>query len=152
MPRPSGTVGTPDQGTGGSGPGEDTPALGECLGGRRTRRSRGEAVRGARKEGCLKRTSLFVALMLLPGCRADAGDALVRDRYVDLMVALRELARDSDVPEEFYVRKDSVLRAAGVTDSMLVAYARRHGRDVAYMAAVWDSVAQRLIDGDTIMR
>jgi hypothetical protein len=90
--------------------------------------------------------------MLLPGCRADAGDALVRDRYVDLMVALRELARDSDVPEEFYVRKDSVLRAAGVTDSMLVAYARRHGRDVAYMAAVWDSVAQRLIDGDTIMR
>jgi hypothetical protein len=68
------------------------------------------------------------------------------------MVQLRKADSDTDDPAVFGARRDSILREAGVTDSMLLAYARVHGGDVAHMAEVWDSIARRLVREDTIPR
>jgi len=64
------------------------------------------------------------------------------DVFVGVMIDLREALRDSVDAVGFAARRDSILLAAGVTDSMLIEFARRHGRDATYMAALWDSVDQ----------
>jgi hypothetical protein len=59
------------------------------------------------------------------------------------MVELRVAGQTPD-PEEFQARRDEILARHGVTDSALVAFARRVGRDPERMALIWDTIAARL--------
>jgi hypothetical protein len=92
------------------------------------------------------------AFALAAGCRAEPSEAVTPTEFVDVMVALRRADLETASPAEYNPRRDSILRAAGVTDSALVDFARRHGRDVAFMAELWDSIALRLSSEDTIVR
>jgi hypothetical protein len=78
-------------------------------------------------------------------CSADDGaPAIEPSTYVDVMVALRQ-ADDRTLSEaEFVERREKILQEAGVTDSMLVRWARAHGEDVRFMAELWDSINARL--------
>jgi|SRR5690606_4379060 len=97
-------------------------------------------------------TALVLAL-LLAGCRSRGEETTItRDQFIDVIVQLRMADMDTDDPAVFAARRDSILREAGVTDSMLLAYARVHGGDVAHMAEVWDTISRRLIRADTIPR
>lgn len=92
-------------------------------------------------------------VVVLAGCRSDAEEqTITREQFVDVIVDLRQADADADDPAEFATRRDEILREAGVTDSMLLAYARVHGGDVAHMAEVWDTISRRLIREDTIPR
>jgi hypothetical protein len=96
---------------------------------------------------------LLVSVALaLGGCRSEPPESVTRTQFIDVMTALRKLDMETASPAEFDPRRDSILEAASVTDSALVEFSRRHGRDVAFMAEVWDSIAMRLAAEDTIMR
>jgi hypothetical protein len=62
-----------------------------------------------------------------------------RGAFIDVMIQLRQAELDADTAG-FGARRDEILASAGVTDSMLVAFARVRGPDAAFMAAVWDSI------------
>jgi hypothetical protein len=90
--------------------------------------------------------------VLLGACRDAPAESVTRTQYIDVMAALRKLDMETATAAEFNPRRDSILSAAGVTDSMLVAFARRQAQDVGAMAEIWDSIALRLVGDDTIMR
>ena len=86
---------------------------------------------------------LTVALLAAGGCRAPTDEGLTQETFVTVVAELRQASALSE-PEEWEVRKREILDAAGVTDSMLMAYVRRHGDRLPAMLEVWDSVAERL--------
>jgi hypothetical protein len=93
----------------------------------------------------------FIALALLLGvlhaCARDDGAGLSTDRFVDVIVELRRAAEETRAtPADFTARRDQILRDASVTEEELRAYVERHGRDVAHMATVWETVNRRLAD------
>jgi hypothetical protein len=98
------------------------------------------------------RGAAAAAVLTLAACDAEPTEPMTRAQFIDVMTELRKIDMDTDAPEEFDARRDSILREAGVTDSTLVDFARLHGRDIVYMAEVWDSIATRLAVEDTIMR
>lgn len=102
---------------------------------------------------------LTPALLLSLGCGNGAGpEPEVIDRetfvatYVDLRAAALSTADGRITPE----RREEILRAHGVTEEDLLAFAEVHGRDVEYMAEVWSEIEQRLdlrtAPGDTASR
>ena len=86
---------------------------------------------------------LTAALVAAAGCRAPTDEGLTQETFVAVVTELRQAAALSE-PGEWDARKREILDAAGVTDSMLVAYVRRHGDQLPQMLEVWDSVAERL--------
>jgi len=87
---------------------------------------------------------LAVLALVATGCTDATSGPVSRDAFIDVMVELRQAAhavRDSTV---FALRRDSILRAHGVTDSMLVEYVRRSSADVRLMAEIWDTIDARL--------
>lgn len=104
--------------------------------------------------GCLKR--VITALVLAgvwAGCRSEPEQVTItREQFVDVIVQLRQADAATDDPAEFEASKATILGDAGITDSMLIAYSRVHGSDIAFMAEVWDTIARRLVREDTIPR
>lgn len=86
---------------------------------------------------------LTIALLAAAACRAPTDEGLTQETFVTVVTELRQAAALSE-PGEWEMRKREILDAAGVTDSMLVAYVRRHGARLPEMLEVWDSVAERL--------
>ncbi|HUE77388.1 MAG TPA: hypothetical protein VMM83_05555 [Longimicrobiales bacterium] len=84
-----------------------------------------------------------VVLLAASACRAPTDEGLTQETFVAVLTELREAAALSEAGE-WDARKREILDAAGVTDSMLVAYVRRHGDRLPHMLEVWDSVAERL--------
>lgn len=95
------------------------------------------------------RTVLLVLPLVLAvpaSCDRDPeGPELATETYIDVMVALRRAQTYETTPAEFAARRAEILREAGVTDSVLVQWARAHGGDVTLLAAVWDSINARLM-------
>lgn len=83
---------------------------------------------------------LLAALVVAASCGPEAPETMDRGSFIDVMIELRQAELDTSDAEEFAARRDEILAGAGVTDSMLVAFARIHGPDADYMAAVWDSI------------
>ena len=97
--------------------------------------------------------AVFATAALLAGCRnPPAEPTITRDQFVDVIVQLRQADSETDDAGVFDARKAEILGDAGVTDSMLLAYARVHGDDIALMAEVWDTIARRLVRADTLPR
>jgi hypothetical protein len=90
---------------------------------------------------------------VLAGCRSEPEqETITREQFVDVIVQLRQADAATDDPAEFEASKATILGDAGITDSMLIAYSRVHGSDIAFMAEVWDTIARRLVREDTIPR
>ena len=88
---------------------------------------------------------LCLPMVALPACeREPQGPDLRAETYIDVMVELRRAHTPQMSPAEFEAKRAEILAEAGVTDSLLVQWARAHGRDVALMSAVWDSINARL--------
>jgi hypothetical protein len=79
-------------------------------------------------------------LVMAGACGSDGPAVMDGGEFIDVMIELRSAELEAADDEAFAARRDSILEAAGVTDSMLIEFARVRGRDVAYMAAVWDSI------------
>ena len=91
--------------------------------------------------------------VLIAACGGGAEETTItREQFIDVIVQLRQADVDTDDPTEFAARREAILTEEGVTDSMLLAYARVHGGDISHMAEVWDSISRRLIREDTIPR
>jgi hypothetical protein len=83
---------------------------------------------------------LTAILVLAQGCGPEAPAVMERGKFIDVIVELRRAEHEGVQVAQFEVRRDEILEEAGVTDSMLVEFARVHGRDAEFMAAVWDSI------------
>lgn len=83
---------------------------------------------------------------MLGACAEEPqGPDLETDTFIDVMVQLRRAQTYQTTPAEFEQRRAEILREAGVTDSVLVQWARVRGTDVTFMAEVWDSINARLV-------
>jgi hypothetical protein len=103
----------------------------------------------------LMRMLLTLALLCLASaCEQEPeGPQLASETFIDVMVQLRRAHEQSESDAQFEVRRDSILRGAGVTDSTLVQWVRMRSGDVEFLTALWDSVNARLIaTRDTTMR
>lgn len=89
--------------------------------------------------------ALVACIQLVPACGGEPqGPPLAQETYVDVMVALRRAHATTASPAEYEARRAEILRDAGVTDSLLVEWTRANAHDVALVAALWDSINQRL--------
>jgi hypothetical protein len=99
-----------------------------------------------------------VLVLLLSGCGSEPIAPIDRDTFVQVMAELRDAGRTLSDTSAFDARRREILDAAGVTDSMLMAFVRIHAPNAEYMAEVWDSVDARVnprefvSEPDTIVR
>jgi hypothetical protein len=83
---------------------------------------------------------VVAALVLVGGaCGEEEPEVMDRGVFIAVMIELRQAELETD-ESTFAARRDEILVGAGVTDSMLVEFARVRGTDAAFMAAVWDSI------------
>jgi hypothetical protein len=89
---------------------------------------------------------LLVLIGFGSACERDPeGPQLEPETFIDVMVQLRRAHEQAASNSEFELRRDSILSAAGVTDSTLVQWVRTRKNDVPFLTALWDSVNARLI-------
>jgi hypothetical protein len=83
---------------------------------------------------------VVAALVLLGGaCGEEEPEVMDRGVFIAVMIELRQAELETD-EATFAARREEILLGAGVTDSMLVEFARVRGTDATFMAAVWDSI------------
>ena len=96
-------------------------------------------------------TVLFVVLLILAPSACSESETsreergIPRESFVRTYVGLRVAALRSPEAEITVERRDSVLRAHGVTQEELLEFVEIHGRDVDFMSSVWDSIEARLV-------
>lgn len=94
--------------------------------------------------------SILLLTCVLLACGRDAtGNAaggLTREKFVDTYVELGIAQRSSTSPDEFQARKEDVLRRNEVTEEQLQSFVNQHGRELRFMASVWDSVRSKLVN------
>lgn len=91
----------------------------------------------------MTRFSAILIAALMMACR-PAETGIDRSVFIEVMVELRQAAKETTDSGAFDVRRRAILEQAGVTDSSLAAFVDRHTRDARYMAEVWDSIDRRL--------
>jgi hypothetical protein len=96
----------------------------------------------------ISRKHLVVSALLLTACRQAVSPAdssgITQRQFIETYVALyaaRDTARSA---VEFDAQKRQIFARTRVTQESLTRFAAEHGGDVAYMAAVWDSIKTRL--------
>jgi hypothetical protein len=83
---------------------------------------------------------VVAALVLLGGaCGEEEPEVMDGGVFIAVMIELRQAELETD-EATFAARREEILLGAGVTDSMLVEFARVRGTDATFMAAVWDSI------------
>ncbi|MEX2283229.1 MAG: hypothetical protein WEE89_12165 [Gemmatimonadota bacterium] len=97
---------------------------------------------------------ILLAALVLPACDRqttppDTG-GLSREQFVELFVALRNAKKSARSPADFELQKRQLLADAKVTEEQFKSFADAHAEDLAFMAAVWDSIQNRLDRGDTL--
>lgn len=91
-----------------------------------------------------------VALIMLilafttAGCRQEPAAPLEREKFVEVMVALRQAALEGPAQEDFETRKQAILEREGVSEDQLRAYARWGTRNGRALSEAYDSIAARL--------
>jgi hypothetical protein len=91
--------------------------------------------------------------VLLPACdRAtpppDTG-GLSRDQFIEVFIALRNAKKNALTPADFEVQKRQILGRAKITEAQFKSFGEAHTEDLAFMAAVWDTIQTRLDRGDS---
>lgn len=90
---------------------------------------------------------LLMASLLAPGaCERGSGDReqLSREEFVATYVELRRAEIDAASPADFQERKAAIMERYETSGEELLAFIEAHSDDVAYLAALWDSVQARL--------
>jgi hypothetical protein len=92
-------------------------------------------------------TALIIAALLASGCspaepQPDPG--MSTEQFIEAVVTLRQAAQQTGSVEEFEARRQQLLEASAITDSMLLQFVRVHGHDVQRMTEIWDSISARL--------
>jgi hypothetical protein len=92
--------------------------------------------------------------LALSGCGAEPaapGQALAPEKFVEIVVALRQAEREVEreahpdsLEAEFERRKGEILDLHSATEEQVRAFMESHRDRPAVMAAAWDSIAQRL--------
>jgi hypothetical protein len=75
---------------------------------------------------------------------APAAAPANRETFIETYVDLRATAVRSETGAIDADQRREILARHDVTEAALLAFAERHGEDVAYMSAVWDEVEQKL--------
>ncbi len=92
-------------------------------------------------------TLLSAVVLAVAGCDRESSpepDAPIsRERFVEVMVELRDSARASGWEVEEEVR-DRILERHGVGEEELVGFARARGDDPGTMQEIWEEVEDRL--------
>lgn len=94
----------------------------------------------------------LVALLAVPAMAcgftdpvAEAGpEALTRSQFIEIYVELRLAEQATPTREAFQARKQQIFERHGAPPHALIEFVEVHGDDVAYMAAVWDTIQHRL--------
>ena len=90
----------------------------------------------------------MVSALFLSACRQAVSPAdtsgITRQQFIETYVALYAARDTSRSAVEFEAQKRQIFARTRVTQESLTRFAAEHGGDVAYMAAVWDSVKTRL--------
>jgi len=95
---------------------------------------------------------ILLATLLIAACdsvdqvtRAGSRSSrLDRETFIEVYVELRRAEQEASTPEAFHARKQEILERYGTTPDALLEFVERHGRDVKYMAELWDTIAARL--------
>lgn len=69
---------------------------------------------------------------------------LTEQQFVTVYVELWRARTAATTPEEYEAQKTQILERAKVSERALQLFAREHADDISFMAAVWDSVQNRL--------
>jgi hypothetical protein len=94
------------------------------------------------------RVMLPVLALVIAGCAVDENTFGAEDRrFVDTMVELRVAAMTAGTDTaQFDELRQKVLQENDVTEEALHAYVAANSSDLDHMAAVWDSISERLAD------
>lgn len=93
---------------------------------------------------CLSRLiPAALAALALSACGRAPASGLDREVFEQVMVDLRRAELETD-SAGFEVRRDAILKAAGVADSLLLGFVRAHASDLEYMVDVWESIDRRV--------
>lgn len=91
----------------------------------------------------------IAAAVVLSGCDGGSttGVELSREDFVAAYVALRLAEAEASSPADFDTRKAEILERYGTSGEEMLAFIEAHAHDVAYMAALWDTVQTRIEAG-----
>ena len=87
--------------------------------------------------------ALLAALAVGSACRSE-DDAIDRETFIDTYVELRSTALKNPGTRITPEQRTEILAKHGVSEDDLMHFADVHGRDVDYMAEVWNEVEARL--------
>lgn len=96
------------------------------------------------------RGTALIAILLLSACQRDPGrrsaepSGITDSQFVSLYVELWQARTKASTSEEYEAQKKQILEQAKVSERALQLFAREHANDIPFMAAVWDSVQNRL--------
>jgi hypothetical protein len=90
----------------------------------------------------LRRLSLAIALVF--ACQEQLVEPMPREKFIEVMVALRNANQTATSASDFDARKAEILAKAGVTDSLLLEFVRAQGGNEKSLALLWDSINARL--------
>lgn len=106
----------------------------------------GGAAVGPRRARVRAAGRLAAAVLLAPGCAADAPETISREAFIETYIALRvaELTGPGDGDMISAEVRERVLGEQGVTEEDLFGFAAVYGGDVDFMKAVWRDVEKRM--------
>ena len=97
---------------------------------------------------------LALCIVLLPaaGCsgesRAERGQGLTRERFIELIVELREAERsvagEDSALALFAVRKAEILERHGTSEAEVRTFVEASARDLRTLSSTWEEIADRL--------
>jgi len=88
---------------------------------------------------------LALAAVWAGGCSRPTPLPMEREKFVEVMVALRRAALEADTDRgEFDTRKAAILKEAGVTEQQLRDYASQAPRDARALSETYDSIVAQV--------
>jgi hypothetical protein len=95
----------------------------------------------------MRQIVLAVGTILLLGCSDDPASGLSDERFIDVVVELRQAAAAyPDDPDAYVARKDEILSEAGVDEAVIREYVEVHGGDLQHMARIWTAINERMTE------
>jgi hypothetical protein len=95
----------------------------------------------------MRQIALAVGTILLLGCSGNSASGLSDERFINVVVELRQAAETyRDDPDGYVARKDEILNEAGVDETVIREYVEVHGGDLQHMARIWTAINERMTE------
>jgi len=98
----------------------------------------------------LASATALIGILLLPGCQQNPApqgvepSGITSQQFVTVYVELWRARTAATTAEQYEEQKKQILERAAVSERALQLFTAEHADDITYMAAVWDSVQNRL--------